>query len=449
MGMKYFYSGKKGRRRTALDTSGSRPLILLFAVLAFLPWGCSSLQVSRPDPGSSAYFASRSFGSGTNRQLERPAGIVSDDKENIYVTDMVRKKIFVYSMGGKLIKTIGLPGKGSGKFDLPAGIIINEGYLYAVDAGNGVCQKISIDGKSAAVIKTGRDSQAGQDTELSEPFGITLFEGKLIITGRDSSACAYGGKLFVAWKDGVRVYDPGFNLLYSFGEWGPGKGQFRFPMGICADEFGYLYIADTLNNRVLKYTSDGDLVRQIGLPGTRKGELSLPHGLFVNNYGELFVCDYGNGRVQKFSPFFEPALTAGSMNNPEYAFHKALILSSFEEYYAAISLLQQIRVNTDDPHLLVLAFLKEAACWDKIGNIDNAVKLSFEAKDAAAGDIDKVRALSYLAGYCEKADMPGDAWKYYNEIAADFPGHYSNGMFYRVFFRSPAEKAEGLKAGRK
>ena len=47
---------------------------------------------------------------------------------------------------------------------------------------------------------------------------------------------------------------------------------------------------------VLKYT------KQIGTNGIEQGQFSTPHSLAVDNIGNIYVGDTGNKRIQKFSP---------------------------------------------------------------------------------------------------------------------------------------------------
>jgi len=65
---------------------------------------------------------------------------------------------------------------------------------------------------------------------------------------------------------------------------------------------GLLYVADTNNDRLLKFLSDGTYVSQYGEFGTAPGQLNTPYDLDVNASGTIYVADTDNNRVQKLAP---------------------------------------------------------------------------------------------------------------------------------------------------
>ena len=70
---------------------------------------------------------------------------------------------------------------------------------------------------------------------------------------------------------------------------------FNSPAAIAADGQGFIYVADTGNNRVGKFTSNGAPVVNWGTGGI-KGKISVPNpvGLAVDGNGSLFVASNGN-----------------------------------------------------------------------------------------------------------------------------------------------------------
>lgn len=71
-------------------------------------------------------------------------------------------------------------------------------------------------------------------------------------------------------------------------------------MGVCTDSFDQVYIADTGNNRLLKFDPNGKLICQWGLPGTGDGQMTTPYGIAVNGKGNVFVVERDNQRFQEF-----------------------------------------------------------------------------------------------------------------------------------------------------
>jgi sugar lactone lactonase YvrE len=125
----------------------------------------------------------------------------------------------------------------------------------------------------------------------------------------------------------------------SFGGPGEGAGQFVEPQGIAVDrESGDVYVLDSYNHRVEKYTREGAFllawgwgvadgatkapqtcvtVCHAGLRGHGGGELGFAEGVAVDNdplspsHGDVYAVDIGNRRVEKFSPAGEFLLAFG------------------------------------------------------------------------------------------------------------------------------------------
>ncbi len=91
------------------------------------------------------------------------------------------------------------------------------------------------------------------------------------------------------------------DFILQWGSPGSGDGQFRGMHGIEVDAEGNVYVADTGNNRIQKFTSDGVFLIKWGSSGTAPGQFSHPHGIGICPMGNVFVAETGNNRVQKFT----------------------------------------------------------------------------------------------------------------------------------------------------
>lgn len=90
-----------------------------------------------------------------------------------------------------------------------------------------------------------------------------------------------------------------------------GVGVMKGPQDLFVDHEGFVYVADSGNNRILKLDADGNLVLQFGQDG--EGALNNPQGVFVWPFdGTIYVADTGNNRIAKFDPQgnFLEAITA-------------------------------------------------------------------------------------------------------------------------------------------
>jgi DNA-binding beta-propeller fold protein YncE len=68
------------------------------------------------------------------------------------------------------------------------------------------------------------------------------------------------------------------------------------------DAEDYVYVADWRNDRVQKFTADGEFLAKFGEPGDGEGQFRRPAGVAVDERGNIYVADWGNHRVQVLGP---------------------------------------------------------------------------------------------------------------------------------------------------
>ena len=73
------------------------------------------------------------------------------------------------------------------------------------------------------------------------------------------------------------------------------------PLESAVDSSGDVYVADTGNDRIEKFTSTGTFILQWGSNGTGPGQFNRPWGVAVDSSGNVYVTDTGNSRVEKFT----------------------------------------------------------------------------------------------------------------------------------------------------
>lgn len=86
----------------------------------------------------------------------------------------------------------------------------------------------------------------------------------------------------------------------SWGAAGSSDGQFNNPVYLASGPDGSVYVADTGNNRVQRFTADGAFLQSFGSPGAAAGQFNGPTGIGVGPDGTVYVADGGNNRVQRF-----------------------------------------------------------------------------------------------------------------------------------------------------
>ncbi|MFC5530320.1 SMP-30/gluconolactonase/LRE family protein [Cohnella yongneupensis] len=78
-----------------------------------------------------------------------------------------------------------------------------------------------------------------------------------------------------------------------WGSLGTGDGQFNHPSGIAIDSEGYIYVADSGNNRIQKFDSEGRFIRKWAKPGPGKPGVDLknPADIAFDSAGNMYVTE--------------------------------------------------------------------------------------------------------------------------------------------------------------
>jgi len=88
--------------------------------------------------------------------------------------------------------------------------------------------------------------------------------------------------------------------LFSFGGAGVERGKFQAPSAISSDPWGGIYVADTGNNRILKFDANGKLLESQGDIGWGEKQFNSPTDIWARNGLDVLVADYQNHRIQRY-----------------------------------------------------------------------------------------------------------------------------------------------------
>jgi sugar lactone lactonase YvrE len=260
-------------------------------------------------------------GSG-NGEFCGPQGIATDESENVYVADSSNHRIQKFTSDGDYIAKWGSEGSGDTEFQYPEGIAVDTiGNVYVVDAKNVRIQKFTSDGQY--ITKWGsagsEDGQFGTGEEIPDPHEFAHLPQGIAVDGNGN----------------VYVVDTGNNRIQKFtsdglfitkwGSEGVNDGKFSWPSGIAVDGSGNIYVVDTGNNRIQKFTSDGQFITKWGIEGSGEGDFVYVDGIATDQNGNVYVIDSYNNRIQKFTSEGEFISTfgvfgsePGGLNRPNY-----------------------------------------------------------------------------------------------------------------------------------
>lgn len=123
------------------------------------------------------------------------------------------------------------------------------------------------------------------------------------------------GRLLVAdtWNDRIVRYSAEGKPLLTFGVHGHKDGELECPRSVSTDSKGNIYVADCWNHRILRFAADGTPRPFRKKKGTilggkggpwgydeADGLFLYPYGVAVDSNGNIYVSDYNNNRLQKF-----------------------------------------------------------------------------------------------------------------------------------------------------
>ena len=221
----------------------------------------------------------RTFGSHGDSpdRMKFPAGIATDDTDNIYVSS--HHKLQKFTSSGELIKCVGQWGRKEGEFDDPRGVTVYENQVYVCDHDNHHIQVFDLYLKFVRSIGSRGKGRGEFITPLDVKFDTA-------------------GNMYVAeWGNRrVQVLDTSGQFITVFGQ--EGEGKLRRPSGLhIVDK--YVYVSDYSGHCILVYETSGQFVTSFGRPGKNQGNFNCPFCI-TSCIDGIYVCDYWNKRIQIF-----------------------------------------------------------------------------------------------------------------------------------------------------
>lgn len=364
LGQADFASGQPNRGGSPAAATLKYPGPLAFDAAGNL-WVCDSYNsralrfAAAPASGAAAtlVLGQADFAGGTvNRgglpaadTLDLPAGLALDAAGGVWVGDTLNHRVLRYApplsngmaastVLGQAAFTVRAPNRGgtaaADSLDSPEGLAVDaSGALWVADVSNYRVLRFSpafSSGMAASRVLGQPDFVHNSQNRVDARGFHGAFFAALDAAHNRLFVADAGNNRVLWWNDAAglsngRAADgvlgqPDFNSGASL----PTSAHaLNYPLGLAVDAGGALWVADDINNRVLRFSPpfttgmDADLVLgQAGfaaadtLSPPTAASLNVPYSLTFDAAGALWVADYSNGRALRFSPPFSSGMSA-------------------------------------------------------------------------------------------------------------------------------------------
>jgi hypothetical protein len=192
-------------------------------------------------------------------------------------------RIFQFDQSGKFVKEI---GQGVYAINFAQQVRVDpQDNVWVVDAGSNQVVKFDADGRFQMVLGRKPENiplRPGPGVSATAADAAFLAKGAAPEAGRGGGGGGRGG----TGTPGAGINGDNFNR----------------PSDVTWDRAGNVYVADGFgtNNRIAKFTKDGDFVKTWGHTGSGQGQFNGIRGIVGDAAGNLYVADAGNNRIQVF-----------------------------------------------------------------------------------------------------------------------------------------------------
>jgi sugar lactone lactonase YvrE len=300
-------------------------------------------------------------GTGTNATLNNPTGVAVDSAGNVFVADSGNNRIRKITPLG-VVTTFAGSSQGSAdgtgtnaSFNSPFGITIDSsGNLYIADTNNNRIRKITSEGVVTTLAGSGGGYLAdgtGAGASFYNPYGVAV----------DSS-----GNVYVADTLNFRLRKiTSEGVVTTIPNW-----SFQYPIGIAVDSAGILYIGQ-IGNSIRKITQLGVITTLAGgSTGSADGtgtnaQFNECWGITLDSFENLYVSDLNNRRIRKITPAGVVTTIAGSGSigssngtgtNASFNFPWGITVNLSGNLYVADrnnNLIRKITFSGTDPNIYV------------------------------------------------------------------------------------------------
>jgi predicted membrane-bound mannosyltransferase/sugar lactone lactonase YvrE len=192
-------------------------------------------------------------------------------------------------------RLIGTSGTASGQYNAPRGVAVAaDGSIYVADSRNNRIQHLAPDGKVLQVWGTFGETKGTivpPTGTFNEPWGVAV--------GKD-------GSVYVTdtWNHRVQKFTADGKFLLTWGSFSQDAKPEAFwgPRGIAVDGQGRVFVVDTGNKRISIFGPNGEPISFFGSAGMDVGQFDEQVAIAFDREGRAYITDTWNQRVQVFQP---------------------------------------------------------------------------------------------------------------------------------------------------
>jgi sugar lactone lactonase YvrE len=195
----------------------------------------------------------------------------------LYVADSRAPGLAVFDLANREFSLV--TGAGGGRMKRPINVSIDsDGTKYVTDTGRN--QVLVFDRDERFFAAYGREGQF-------KPADVAIAGERLYVTDVEHH------QVHVLDKRSGRT-------LFTFGKAGSELGDLFHPTNLAVGPEGDVFVADTGNFRVQRFTAAGEPVRIYGAVGSVSGSFARPKGIAIDRDGRLYVGDAAFENIQLF-----------------------------------------------------------------------------------------------------------------------------------------------------